>query len=126
RQQKLEIVAEGNTGFDQDGNWRFVIDSSGNLDLDKRESGSWVNKHTWTSFPRTPTHPLGASRMARPQNGDFAGLISHPAQPIRRRGTYPRLSLHRRYHNYSQYLLMGMGSPAAGPSKKTQSPTIGS
>ena len=46
--QKLEIVAEGNTGFDQDGNWRLVIDSGGNLDLEKRVSGSWVNKDTWT------------------------------------------------------------------------------
>ena len=48
REQKLEIIADGNTGFDQDGNWRFVIDSGGNLDLDKRVSGSWVNKDTWT------------------------------------------------------------------------------
>jgi hypothetical protein len=29
REQKLEIIAEGNTGFDQDGNWRLIIDSSG-------------------------------------------------------------------------------------------------
>jgi hypothetical protein len=48
RDQKLEIIAEGNTGFDQDGNWRLVIDAAGNLDLDKREAGSWVNKDTWT------------------------------------------------------------------------------
>ncbi|MFW6115746.1 MAG: hypothetical protein ACOC7Y_01660 [Chloroflexota bacterium] len=46
--QKLEIIAAGNSDFDQDGNWRFVIDSSGNMDLDKRESGSWVNKATWS------------------------------------------------------------------------------
>ncbi|MEA3374931.1 MAG: hypothetical protein U9R72_01835 [Chloroflexota bacterium] len=48
REQKLEIVAEGNTDFDQDGNWRLVINSSGDLDLERRESGSWTNKATWT------------------------------------------------------------------------------
>ncbi|MFW6116776.1 MAG: hypothetical protein ACOC6F_03525 [bacterium] len=47
REQKFEIVAEGNTDFDQDGNWRLVIDAAGNLHLDKRESGSWTTKHTW-------------------------------------------------------------------------------
>lgn len=46
--QKLEFIAAGNTDFDQDGNWRLVIDATGNMDLDKRESGSWVNKATWT------------------------------------------------------------------------------
>jgi len=46
--QKLEIIAEGNTDFDQDDNWRFVIDAAGNLDLEKRVGGSWVNKDTWT------------------------------------------------------------------------------
>jgi hypothetical protein len=48
REQKLEIVAEGNTDFDQDGNWRLVIDSGGNLDLEKRESGTWTTKAPWT------------------------------------------------------------------------------
>jgi hypothetical protein len=48
REQKLEIIAEGNTGFDQDGNWRLVIDAGGNLDLEKRESGSWIAKDTWS------------------------------------------------------------------------------
>jgi hypothetical protein len=47
-EQKLEFIADGNTDFDQDDNWRLVIDGSGNMDLDKRESGSWVNKATWT------------------------------------------------------------------------------
>jgi hypothetical protein len=48
REQKLEIIAEGNTGFDQDGNWRFVIDASGNLNLERRGSGIWTTKDTWT------------------------------------------------------------------------------
>ena len=46
--QELEIIASGNTAFDQDDNWRLRINSSGNLVLEKRESGSWINKHTWT------------------------------------------------------------------------------
>ncbi|MFW6126128.1 MAG: hypothetical protein ACOC58_03395, partial [Chloroflexota bacterium] len=48
REQKFEIVAEGNTRFDQDGNWRLVINSNGDLDLERRESGSWTTKATWT------------------------------------------------------------------------------
>lgn len=46
--QELEIIASGNTAFDEDDNWRLRIDSSGDLVLEKRESGSWVNKKTWT------------------------------------------------------------------------------
>lgn len=46
--QKLEFIAEGNTDFDQDDNWRIMIDSSGDLVIEQRESGSWVTKATWS------------------------------------------------------------------------------
>jgi hypothetical protein len=39
---ELELVKDGNTGFDQDGNWRIRIDSSGDLVIEVRDSGSWV------------------------------------------------------------------------------------
>lgn len=39
---ELELVASGNTSFDQDGNWRIRIDSAGDLVIEVRDSGSWV------------------------------------------------------------------------------------
>lgn len=41
--QKLEIVADGNSDKDEDGNWRLFIDSSGDLIIQKRVSGTWTN-----------------------------------------------------------------------------------
>ena len=38
----LELVPEGNTGFDQDGNWRLRIDGAGDLVVEVREGGAWV------------------------------------------------------------------------------------
>jgi hypothetical protein len=40
--QKLEIIANGNSDKDEDGNWRFYEDS-GNLIIQKRVSGTWTN-----------------------------------------------------------------------------------
>jgi len=39
---ELEFVAAGNTGFDQDGNWRVRIDSAGDLVIEVRHAGAWV------------------------------------------------------------------------------------
>lgn len=39
---KVEITPEGNE-VNQDGNWRFFIDSSGDLIIQKRVSGTWIN-----------------------------------------------------------------------------------
>jgi hypothetical protein len=39
---ELELVAAGNTGFDQDGNWRIRIDSAGDLVIEVHDSGEWV------------------------------------------------------------------------------------
>jgi hypothetical protein len=47
RDQKLEILHEHNTEFDQDGNWRLRINSSGDLVLEVRSSGTWTIKDTW-------------------------------------------------------------------------------
>jgi hypothetical protein len=44
---ELELVADGNVGFDEDGNWRIRIDSSGNLVIEVRSSGSWVEQASW-------------------------------------------------------------------------------
>lgn len=41
--QKLEIIADGNSDKDEDGNWRFFVDSSGDLIIQKRVSGTWTN-----------------------------------------------------------------------------------
>jgi hypothetical protein len=45
---ELELVADGNTRFDQDGNWRLRIDSSGDLVIEVRDSGSWIQQARWT------------------------------------------------------------------------------
>jgi hypothetical protein len=47
RNAELELVADGNTGFDQDGNWRIRIDGSGELVIEVRDSGSWVQQAAW-------------------------------------------------------------------------------
>lgn len=39
----FEIVADGNTGINQNGNWRFYIDGSYNLRIQKRKAGTWQN-----------------------------------------------------------------------------------
>jgi hypothetical protein len=39
--QKVEIIADGNSDKDQNGNWR-ISESSGDLVIEKRISGSWV------------------------------------------------------------------------------------
>ena len=40
--QKLEIVADGNSDKNQDSNWR-LLESSGSLIIQKRVSGTWTN-----------------------------------------------------------------------------------
>lgn len=40
--QKFEFVASGNKDKDEDGNWR-IIESSGDLQFQKRVNGVWVN-----------------------------------------------------------------------------------
>lgn len=40
--QKFEFVASGNKDKDEDGNWR-IIESSGDLQFQKRVSGTWAN-----------------------------------------------------------------------------------
>lgn len=40
--QKFEFVASGNKDKDEDGNWR-IIESSGDLQFQKRVSGTWTN-----------------------------------------------------------------------------------
>lgn len=39
---KVEITPEGNE-VNEDGNWRFFIDSNGDLIIQKRVSGTWTN-----------------------------------------------------------------------------------
>lgn len=46
---ELELVADGNTGFDQDGNWRIRVDSNGDLVIEVRDAGSWDQQARWTS-----------------------------------------------------------------------------
>ena len=46
---ELELVAEGNAGFGEDGNWRIRIDSSGDLVVEVREGGSWAQQAKWTT-----------------------------------------------------------------------------
>ena len=46
---EIELVADGNSGWDEDGNWRIRIDSSGNLVIEVRDSGSWVQQAKWTA-----------------------------------------------------------------------------
>ena len=41
---ELEMVSSGNAGFDQDGNWRIRIDSAGDLVIEVRQSGAWVEQ----------------------------------------------------------------------------------
>jgi hypothetical protein len=43
------LVADGNVGFDEDGNWRIRIDSAGDLVIEVRDSGSWVQQASWTA-----------------------------------------------------------------------------
>jgi hypothetical protein len=40
---KLEIVADGNTGEGQDGNWKLTTDASGNLIIQENISGTWTD-----------------------------------------------------------------------------------
>lgn len=47
--QKLELIADGNSDKDEDGNWRFFLDSNGDLVIQTRLSG------TWTSYIRVDT-----------------------------------------------------------------------
>ncbi len=44
--QKLEIIADGNSDEDEDGNWKIII-SSGNLIVQKRISGTWITSETY-------------------------------------------------------------------------------
>ena len=46
---ELEFVQDDNTGFDQDGNWRIRIDSSGDLVIEVRTAGSWVQQAAFTA-----------------------------------------------------------------------------
>jgi len=46
---ELELVVDGNTGFDQDGNWRIRIDASGDLVIEVREAGAWAEQASWTA-----------------------------------------------------------------------------
>lgn len=46
---EIELVADGNAGFDQDGNWRIRIDSSGDLVIELRDSGTWTEQASWTA-----------------------------------------------------------------------------
>jgi hypothetical protein len=46
---ELELVADGNSGWDEDGNWRLRIDSSGDLVIEVRDSGSWVQQAKWSA-----------------------------------------------------------------------------
>ena len=39
--QKMEIVADGNSNKNEDDNWR-IIETSGDLVIEKRVSGTWV------------------------------------------------------------------------------------
>ena len=44
---EIEIIAPGNSGTDENGNWRWIIENtSNNLLLQKRKGGSWVTVGT--------------------------------------------------------------------------------
>jgi len=43
---ELEIIATGNTGSGQNGNWRLYIDGSLDLLMQKRLGGVWVTTET--------------------------------------------------------------------------------
>jgi hypothetical protein len=45
---EFELVADGNVGFNEDGNWRIRIDGSGDLMIEVRDAGSWVEQARWT------------------------------------------------------------------------------
>lgn len=38
---KLEIIADGNSGIDQDKNWRWRVDSNGDFFTEGRSGGAW-------------------------------------------------------------------------------------
>ena len=44
--QKLEIIADGNTDKNEDGNWR-ISESSGDLIVQKRINGTWTTAETY-------------------------------------------------------------------------------
>ena len=46
---ELELVPSGNTGFDQDGNWRLRIDNGRDLVIEVRDNGSWVPQANWAA-----------------------------------------------------------------------------
>ena len=46
---ELEFIQDDNTGFDQDGNWRIRIDSSGDLVIEVRMAGSWAQQAAFTA-----------------------------------------------------------------------------
>jgi hypothetical protein len=48
RNAEIEMVADGNVGFDEDGNWRIRIDSAGDLVIEVRISGTWIEQASWT------------------------------------------------------------------------------
>ncbi len=40
--QKVEIVADGNSDKDEDNNWRTRVNANGDFVFEKRVSGAWV------------------------------------------------------------------------------------
>lgn len=46
---EIELLAPGNRAFDQDGNWRICIDASGDLVIEVKDGGSWVQQAAWTA-----------------------------------------------------------------------------
>jgi hypothetical protein len=38
---ELEFKAPGNTGHNQEGNWKFIVNGSFKIDLQKYKSGAW-------------------------------------------------------------------------------------
>jgi hypothetical protein len=47
-QNHYEIISPNNTGREQDGNWRIRNDGT-NIKVERRESGTWVNKGGFTA-----------------------------------------------------------------------------
>ena len=45
---EYEWIAKGNTGKDQDKNWKRIIDADGNMTIHKRKAGAWVLVDTYT------------------------------------------------------------------------------